>query len=223
MIENYSNLTIKSKLRAFTLSEVLLVLSVIGVVAALTIPTLIQKVSDDQYKAAWKKSFSAFSQATSLMLANNGGDIENAFTTDDTLRNEYTKHMTFVKTCDSASTAGNCWSSASAFKHLYGGTAGISGSASGILSDGTLVRVGKAIGVNPSISAFNTIAVDVNGLKGPNTIGKDIFYIWVTNSGAKPWGISGDLTANDPATTCIENNTAVTNTGYGCSAKYLYQ
>lgn len=222
MIRKFSKIRINHKVQAFTLSEVLLVLSVIGVVAALTIPTLVQKISDDQYRAAWKKNYSALSQATNLMLATNGGDLANTFTTDESLRNEYTKHMNFVRTCETTNTLGNCWHG-TAGKFLNGTSAVWTSYPGAILNDGTLVRVSKLMASNPSISAFNVICVDVNGYKGPNTIGKDIYYMWVTNNGIRPWGITGDIAANDPVTTCIENSTAGANTGYGCSVKHLYQ
>lgn len=213
---------LNSKKTAFTLSEVLLVLSVIGVVSALTIPTLVQKISDDQYKAAWKKNFSILSQTTNLMLANNGGNLENTFTTDDSLKDEYAKNLSFVKHCTTANMLGNCWHLSAAGKYLNGNTAGWAATPGGILSDGTLVRIGKPIGSNAAISAFSAISVDVNGFKGPNTVGKDVYYVWITNTGVRPWGVSGD-TANDTITTCVENSTAALNTGNGCSAKYLFQ
>lgn len=52
--------------KAFTLAEVLITLGIIGVVAALTMPTLINKTQGAQYKAAFKKSLSALSQAAAL-------------------------------------------------------------------------------------------------------------------------------------------------------------
>ena len=51
---------------AFTLAEVLITLGIIGVVAAMTMPTLINKTNGAQYKAAFKKSLSALSQAGTL-------------------------------------------------------------------------------------------------------------------------------------------------------------
>jgi len=44
------------KTKAFTLAEVLLTLAIIGVVAALTIPAVITKVTKDQYVTGLKKS-----------------------------------------------------------------------------------------------------------------------------------------------------------------------
>lgn len=49
--------------KAFTLAEVIIVLGIIGIVAEMTIPTLIQNVHDMQYKAAYKKAYSDISQA----------------------------------------------------------------------------------------------------------------------------------------------------------------
>lgn len=40
---------------AFTLAEVLITLGIIGVVAAMTIPTLMNKTNDAELKSAYKK------------------------------------------------------------------------------------------------------------------------------------------------------------------------
>ncbi len=51
------------KIRAFTLSEVLITLGVIGVVAAMTLPTLIQNYQEQEYVNKLKKAISAIEQA----------------------------------------------------------------------------------------------------------------------------------------------------------------
>lgn len=53
----------------FTLAEVLITLGIIGVVAAMTMPTLINSTQGAQYKAAYKKALSALSQAVTLNVA----------------------------------------------------------------------------------------------------------------------------------------------------------
>ena len=53
----------------FTLAEVLITLGIIGVVAAMTMPTLINSTQGAQYKAAYKKALSAISQAVTLNVA----------------------------------------------------------------------------------------------------------------------------------------------------------
>ena len=54
---------------AFTLAEVLTTLMVIGVVAAMTIPTLLNSTDEQQYKVAFKKSLAVLSQAVQLNIA----------------------------------------------------------------------------------------------------------------------------------------------------------
>lgn len=54
---------------AFTLAEVLITLGIIGVVAAMTMPTLINQTNGAQYKAAYKKALSVLSQAVTLNVA----------------------------------------------------------------------------------------------------------------------------------------------------------
>ena len=59
----------KTVKNAFTLAEVLITLGIIGVVAAMTMPTLMNSTQGAQYKAAYKKALSALSQAVTLNVA----------------------------------------------------------------------------------------------------------------------------------------------------------
>jgi len=58
------------------------------------------------------------------------------------------------------------------------------------------------------------IFIDVNGFKPPNTVGKDIFGIRVSDTRVMPYGTAGDEFVG----TCV-----ATGTGYGCSAEDLYK
>ena len=59
----------KTVKNAFTLAEVLITLGIIGVVAAMTMPTLMNSTQGAQYKAAYKKALSSLSQAVTLNMA----------------------------------------------------------------------------------------------------------------------------------------------------------
>src|SRR5574344_2179346 len=59
---------------AFTLAEVLIVLAIIGVVAAMTIPTLMNKVQKHEYVVALKKFYSTQQDGWSRLLADEGVD-----------------------------------------------------------------------------------------------------------------------------------------------------
>ena len=53
----------------FTLAEVLITLGIIGVVAAMTIPTLISNTNGAQFKTAYKKALSTLNQAVVMNVA----------------------------------------------------------------------------------------------------------------------------------------------------------
>lgn len=62
---------IKLKL-AFTLSEVLITLAIIGIVASMTIPTLINKFEKVQYIAGFKKAYAEFQNMLKQYMAEEG-------------------------------------------------------------------------------------------------------------------------------------------------------
>ena len=59
----------------FTLAEVLITLGIIGVVAAMTMPTLINSTNGAQYRTAYKKALSVMSQAVAMNIALNDYDL----------------------------------------------------------------------------------------------------------------------------------------------------
>src|SRR5574344_1309772 len=58
--------------QAFTLAEVLIVLGIIGIVASMTIPTLMNKVAKQEYVTALKKFYSTQTDGWSRLLADEG-------------------------------------------------------------------------------------------------------------------------------------------------------
>ncbi|MBQ8458546.1 type II secretion system protein [bacterium] len=67
---------------AFTLAEVLITLGVIGVVAAMTIPTLIANINGQRFRSQFKKTLSTLNQAGRMAQAQYGfsyGDIKPKF------------------------------------------------------------------------------------------------------------------------------------------------
>ena len=64
--------------RGFTLAEVLITLVIIGVIAAMTIPTLMNNTNKQEYVSKLKKAYSTLSQATNRIITEEGnprGDI----------------------------------------------------------------------------------------------------------------------------------------------------
>ena len=89
-----------------------------------------------------------------------------------------------------------------------------------VLNDGTFIEVNSAQNAFCEIYKVNCltdkgIAVyfDINGDKGPNTIGKDIFIAAFTDNGFKP--------AYSEALDEVETECSTQGRGYSCLIKYL--
>jgi len=65
--------------KAFSLAEVLITLAIIGVVAAMSIPALINTFQNMDFVAGLKKNNAVLSQVTSQIISENGGDPRGAF------------------------------------------------------------------------------------------------------------------------------------------------
>ena len=66
-----------SKKFGFTLAEVLITLGIIGVVAAMTMPTLMSNTQGAQFKTAFKKELSTLNQAVLMQFAMDDTDFSN--------------------------------------------------------------------------------------------------------------------------------------------------
>ena len=91
----------------FTLAEVLITLGIIGVVAAMTIPTLIQ----DYNQRSWDTGATVFNRklGEALKVMNSQSSLAGFATTQDFV-NELSKHIKITNTCDSDELT-NCFTS----------------------------------------------------------------------------------------------------------------
>lgn len=174
------------KNKAFTLAEVLITLGIIGVVAALTIPILINNATEQKYVVAWKKAYSTMEQAQKSIAADNGGDLKGGFgpiTWDAAGGNNFKAgwlpYLSVAKSCDAGkAVAEGCYNAS--FKSLDGSA--ISGyvnhpySPTLILSNGALVLFYPGM-CGGTLCSDSYLFIDVDGQKGPNTIGKDVFLM----------------------------------------------
>ena len=94
---------------AFTLAEVLITLGVIGVVAAVTMPTLVTNIQERVRKEQVRTVKYKLTKATDKM--NSLGKIGRYDSTKDFVQ-ELKKHLTIAKICDS-NNLGECWGSES--------------------------------------------------------------------------------------------------------------
>ena len=209
------------KKKGFSLAEVLITLTIIGIIAAITIPSILQSTQKKEFIIAWRKSFSIIANVVNYMRANGEDDFKN----EDTLCRTFAQYVKQSKICrEGKFVEDGCAPEAYPIYYKYGtrrvhsqNMGEIGGGSSCILVD------------NASIICFDSYIamVDVNGYKGPNTIGQDIFaalidFKDITLRPAKGrkymWGPADGhvvpLTAGDG--TCQKEDL-----GWGCSAWYL--
>ena len=202
----------------FTLAEVLITLVIVGVVAALVISPLINTYIESSTVAKVKKGLSILGQAKKLAEAQNGSiegwnfeeglNIENA-----TLLWNYLKpYVSVVKDCGAGQ---DCYQSGGVLTLSGNPTTNYNNSSyyyKIILADGSVMffRVGGSDGSGKcSVSdggienVCGLFGYDVNGVKPPNTIGKDVFYYIFAKDGVYPY--------------LDTNNCKKTGHGFGCS------
>jgi len=178
----------------FTLAEVLITLGIIGVVAAMTMPTLINQTRGAQYKTAFKKALSAISQAVTLNVALDDwsfADIDTADTdTDDmSMENMLTSRMNVVKTTATTTPYGDT-------ADAYVESSDSDSSVPTTIDRWVYFNDGIMFAYTSSDTSCKESApcygyVDVNGDKGPNK------FVTCDN---------GKFTAGSEATTCGDND-----------------
>lgn len=207
---------------SFTLAEVLITLGIVGIVASTTIPTLLNTTNDAELNTAWKKSYSDLIQANSRVLLENGGTLKSACIDGDNncLRDLFKPYLNYTKECDANDVTGKCW--CTNLKYLDNTDHNTYGSVNAglALNNGSFIlfhwQKSNCDYTAFVISRCGDIDVDVNGFKGPNTLGKDIFGVNLLESSVVPWG-----DPRDSFGACSPSNPVMP--GTGCSFSRLYQ
>ncbi len=214
---------------AFTLAEVLITLGIIGIVAAMTIPTLISNYKSVQLQSQLKKTYSSLSQAVNMIYAESGLPVTPArYSQGLSFYKDLMKYMKVAEDCGKF----GCISyevedgSAVSFVIEHYKTYDLSGNIESmyfddgqfILQDGTLVMC-----ENVTDNLFGLlITADINGTeKGPNAWGHDLFTFEVQDSRLVPSGAKGthfDLELYPDY--CSEESSSSKN-GIACTEKAL--
>ena len=90
----------KKRIKGFTLSELLITLVVIGVIASITIPVVVAKYNEYDKLAKIRKSYTTLNNALSLSIVSGGDDLfdvsANDFKTVEKYFNSYLKTKFFL-------------------------------------------------------------------------------------------------------------------------------
>ena len=195
---------------AFTLAEVLITIGVIGIVAAITMPTLVAKIQDHVKAKRIENIRQKLSKVTDAMSATSG---INGYPNTMEFVKEMNKHMKIAKICDNDNLSacwptkevmlndeGKMWEIAKtknpktlkipkAVLNNYANTVGI------VTADGTsmILSYDKTCDFNPDVTGYaysgglsNSASClagvfDWNGGKSPNKLGKDVITMGVAS------------------------------------------
>ena len=186
------------KRAAFTLAEVLITLGIIGVVAAMTIPTVIAKYQEAQLKAQFKKTYSTILQAMQYVAMENGGYIDCYYNGANTQKQcqpfykQMAEHIKYVKYCPKNSYEQGCIPKYKSYHTgaCYGYNEGAMNKRAFtyVLADGSLL-------ISYDVGQEAIFAVDINGKKGPNDRGKDLFSFVIYKNDKGGYYIGDNITS----------------------------
>ena len=164
--------------KAFTLAEVLITLTIIGVIAAMTIPNLMQSYRKHQVEVGVKEAYTILSNALTMSKAEHGalGDLIESSNSNAVFfsQNYLEPYLKISSKCEGGDTS--CKMHRGYLKCVDGTICQktytyVDGGYT--LANGMYVFPGTAADNNHKSFSF---AVDINGKQGPNQIGHDIFY-----------------------------------------------
>ena len=178
--------------RAFTLTELLIALGIIGTIAALCIPSLMTTINNKSLAIQLQNNVAAVQQAIAnqKIIKNTKDMSETAFA------NETDFYALFQsskgETCSASSTT-KCWGDS--YRVIGGGAPSYE-----LVPEGNAIRL-----KNGATIAYKTgnddaygnkqlceIFIDVNGADEPNIVGRDLFAFFISKNGT----ISGNRSVN---------------------------
>lgn len=206
---------ITGKQVAFTLAEVLITLGIIGVVAAMTIPTIVKKYNEKITVTKVKKMHSILSQAYIMYKAQNETGLGSASRVDPNVTPVEVAQifLPYLKVAKDCGTTGTECINAGMYKrrdmvnnyvNYDADTPSGSHFNRVLLSDGSTMLFNRT---NNYIQIF----YDVNGNKEPNAFGRDLFFFLLHDGIVTP---AGDGYVYDFSSSCANQSS----TGTACTA-----
>lgn len=174
---------------AFTLAEVLITLGIIGVVAAMTVPTLVGQTGEQEYRTGLKKAVSTINQAAQLNYVQDGIDFSmlsstsKTDTASDSLYGLFAQRLNVQKKDVVAADFAN------------GSAGSLTGTNTFLLNDGSIINFSDSTSCT---TVGNCVVwVDTNGYKLPNAasqkttktdtnVVKDQFQLYIYNQTVVP-------------------------------------
>ncbi len=226
------------KEKGFTLAEVLITLGILGVVIAMTLPTVVGKYKKQATISQLKKAYTILSQVVLSAQEDNGGAY---FLTSDTVNADATKKffeqywLPYFNNPTVSEDGLHPYGVGYAYETINGEsyrqtilTLFASGRIYFTTMDGTSYYVnmmwwdreydedGNIVSLTAKYSSNQLVHVDLNGVKPPNVIGKDVFMfqVFFDKNIVRPYGYSKTQAQ-------INSNCSLNGTGDYCAAKII--
>lgn len=231
------------KNKGFTLAEVIIVIGIIGIIAAMIIPSIMNDFRDRAYVMQLKKTINTLQNALTNAIAVEGpmdswynGTVSDDAT--DSVNDILSKYLQLAKNCK-RNTGQGCVPAS--YKYL---SSSVNGNYN-VVGDGSTMASKMVFSngstftyyvVGPSSTSIGYIlgSIDVNGLKEPNRYGYDVFQIYIYGDEyAKANGFKSEVVIPRGSTTlapqevgCNKGSSSsrgtITGTGFECTAWAYY-
>ncbi len=206
---------------AFTLAEVLITLGIIGIVAAMTMPSIVADYQKKQTVTQLKKVYSELAQAAEMAKLEYGDPSSWDYSVNGSeFFNKYLSSYTEISntTIGVVRLNGIKYYGASGAEEIY---------LTALYDDADII----ALPSGTQIFASNTIpptsdrsikrkgfVIDLNGFKRPNKFGRDLFLLSVTENGVRPMS-NDDNEPSDVVRTRAELRDGPSAQGYQCNTQ----
>lgn len=170
--------------KSFTLAEVLITLGIIGIVAAMTLPTIIAERQKTETVVSLKKMYSVINNAVAMAVKDYGdmndwdvNFIDNSVFWDENTRINFLEKyfVPYLQVSEVCSKQKNnmkaCWKNSS---NANGEFHNIQGTQAFLLIAIIVLKDGSSFGVT-STGGNTYLVADINGFKKPNRLGYDQF------------------------------------------------
>lgn len=214
----------------FTLAEVLITLGIIGVVAALTLPAVINNTEKKERQEALKKAYSTLQQAL-LMYQKDIGELptQDTFNSSaETFKKAILSYFSGAIDCGKGTENTACmyaYATGSGTNNPYRNYSNSTEALRTKLDDGQFIVTDGMMYFfeNPGTGGNIYVSVDVNGFKKlPNRWGHDLFTFELTDTGKLlPMGAVGTMYEKNADSYCSKTSTSSLN-GIACTNRALY-
>lgn len=176
----------------FTLAEVLITLVIIGVIAAMTVPTLMNNTNAQEFRSALKKAISATNQALTLHYALEGLSAQDYTSGSDLVDDVFKTRMSVIEGSTAFTNTNAC--NGTVFTTADGMMYCVTNYTSA--NNDSETGACDAYNINPCATSITVpnLWIDVNGAKKPNTVTtsskrpKDIYQAMIYSQKVVPFG-----------------------------------